>query len=58
MKGVVYLGESEVEVREFPKPDPGPGQVLLEMKVAGLCGSDLHKYHSSREWAEERDGMI
>lgn len=28
------------------------------MKVAGLCGSDLHKYHSSREWAEGRNGMI
>lgn len=58
MKGVVYLGESEVEVREFPTPEPGPGEVLVEMKVAGLCGSDLHKYRESREWAAQRQGMI
>ena len=58
MKGVVYLGESEVEVRDFPQPEPGSGQVVVEMKVAGLCGSDLHKYHSSRTWAQERKGMI
>ncbi len=58
MKGAVYLGESEVEVREFPKPRPGTGEVVVEMKVAGLCGSDLHKYHMSREWAEQREGMI
>ena len=58
MKGVVYLGDGEVEVREFSVPVPGPGEVLVEMKVAGLCGSDLHKYHKSREWAEERGGMI
>ena len=58
MKGVVYLGESEVEVREFPVPEPGPGEVLVESKVAGLCGSDLHKYHNTREWAAERNGMI
>ncbi|MDP6041214.1 MAG: alcohol dehydrogenase catalytic domain-containing protein [Candidatus Latescibacteria bacterium] len=58
MKGVVYLGDSEVEVRDFPRPEPGPGQVVIQMKVAGLCGSDLHKYHSSREWAQERKGMI
>lgn len=58
MKGVVYLGESEVAVREFPRPEPGPLQVVVEMRAAGLCGSDLHKYHSSREWAEERNGMI
>ncbi len=42
MKGVVYLGNSKVEVRDFPRPEPGPGQVVTEMKVAGLCGSDLH----------------
>ena len=58
MKGIVYLGEGEVEVREFPRPEPGPGEVLVEMKAAGLCGSDLHKYHKSREWAEERQGLI
>lgn len=58
MKGVVYLGESEVEVREFDQPQPGPGQVVIESKMGGLCGSDLHKYHSSREWAKEREGMI
>ncbi len=58
MRGVVYLGESEVEVREFDRPKPGSGQVVIEMRVAGLCGSDLHKYHSSREWASERQGMI
>ena len=58
MKGVVYLGDSEVEVRDFPQPQPGPGQVVVEMKAAGLCGSDLHKYHSSRAWAEARNGMI
>ena len=58
MKGVVYLGESEVEVQDFDKPEPGPGHVVIEMRVAGLCGSDLHKYHSSREWATQRKGMI
>lgn len=58
MKGVVYLGESEVEVRDFEQPEPGVGQVVIESKIGGLCGSDLHKYHSSREWAREREGMI
>ncbi len=58
MKGVVYLGNSKVEVRDFPRPEPGLGQVVTEMKVAGLCGSDLHKYHSSQKWARGRKGMI
>lgn len=58
MKGIVYLGDSEVEVRDFPRPEAGPGRVVVEMKIAGLCGSDLHKYHSSCEWAAERNSMI
>ena len=58
MKGVVYLGDSEVEVRDFSQPEPGPGQVVIQSTIAGLCGSDLHKYHSPREWARSREGMI
>ncbi len=58
LKGTVYLGECEVEVRDFPKPNPGPGEVLVQMKAAGFCGSDLHKYRQSREWACGRKGMI
>jgi (R,R)-butanediol dehydrogenase / meso-butanediol dehydrogenase / diacetyl reductase len=58
MKGACYLGESRLEVRDYPDPKPGFGEVLIQMKAAGLCGSDLHKYHSSREWAAQRKGMI
>ena len=58
MKGAVYLGECQVAVRELPKPTPGPGEVLVAMRAAGLCGSDLHKYRNSREWAADRHGMI
>jgi D-arabinitol dehydrogenase (NADP+) len=29
-------------VRELPVPEPGPGEVLLRVLVAGVCGTDLH----------------
>ena len=53
-----YVVGETAEVRDFPQPEPDSGQVVIEMKVAGLCGSDLHKYHSSRAWAQGRQGMI
>jgi L-iditol 2-dehydrogenase len=28
-------------VRQVPDPDPGPGEVLVEVAAAGICGSDL-----------------
>ena len=51
MRGVVFLGERELEIREFPDPTPGPGEVVLEMKASGMCGSDLHAYRAARSGA-------
>ena len=41
MKAVQYrkVG-SQPEVVDIPKPEPGPGQVLLKVTAAGLCHSD------------------
>jgi len=46
MKGIVFLGNRRCEVREFPVPEPGPGEVLLRIKATGICGSDLSVYRS------------
>jgi threonine dehydrogenase-like Zn-dependent dehydrogenase len=44
LKGVVFLGSKKLEVRDIPKPKPGNGEVLIEMKASGICGSDLLHY--------------
>lgn len=41
MPGVVLPGNRQVELREYPVPKPGHGQVVLRMKASSLCGSDL-----------------
>ena len=48
MKAIVKYapGEGNVELRDVPEPRPGPGQVKIEVKAAGVCGSDIHIYHS------------
>ncbi len=35
------LGE-RLAIEEVPKPAPGPGEVLVETRACGLCGTDLH----------------
>jgi D-arabinitol dehydrogenase (NADP+) len=42
MKAVVYDKPRKFEVREVPVPEPGPGEVLLRILAAGVCGTDLH----------------
>ena len=39
-------GAGNMELREVPVPEPGAGQVLIEVAYTGICGSDLHIYHS------------
>src|SRR2546428_1462750 len=46
MRGVVFLGNRKLELREFPDPTPGPGEVVVAMKASGMCGSDLHPYRA------------
>ncbi|MCC6348115.1 MAG: L-threonine 3-dehydrogenase [Candidatus Eisenbacteria bacterium] len=42
-----------VEIREVPVPAAGPGEVLLKVKRAGVCGTDLHIWNWDR-WSQGR----
>jgi len=48
MKAAFFAGQGRVEVREVPRPEPGPGEVLLRVRASGLCGSELHAYRGQR----------
>lgn len=48
MKEVVVVEPHKVEVREVPIPElTNEDEVLIQMKAAGVCGSDHHIYHGS-----------
>ncbi|MDQ3437225.1 MAG: zinc-binding dehydrogenase [Actinomycetota bacterium] len=55
MRGVILPGRERVELKEFDRPEPGHGQVLVKMKASGLCGSDLRAiYHEHTGSGAER----
>jgi L-idonate 5-dehydrogenase len=37
-------GAQDLRVTEAPVPTPGPGEVLVRLGAAGICGSDMHYY--------------
>lgn len=39
-----------VELRDIPKPEIGPDDVLLEVANVGVCGSDLHQWTADHSW--------
>jgi threonine dehydrogenase-like Zn-dependent dehydrogenase len=51
MKAVVCR-HAELDVVDRPEPEPGPGQVRLEVLRCGICGSDLHARHGLDDWAD------
>jgi threonine dehydrogenase-like Zn-dependent dehydrogenase len=57
MRGAVFLGNRKVELRSFPDPAPGPGEVVIQMKASGMCGSDLKFYRSPPGAAQAALGL-
>src|SRR3984893_13543870 len=41
MIGAFLPGNSTVELKEVPVPEPGHGEVLLRMKASTICGPDI-----------------
>jgi len=39
----------KLEVREWPDPQPGAQDVLLEVQACGVCGSDMHFYETDED---------
>ena len=31
-----------LRLSDLPRPEPGPGQVLVEVRACGVCRTDLH----------------
>ena len=44
MKTLVWIKPRDFEMQETKKPMPSAGEVLLEVRYAGICGSDLSGY--------------
>jgi L-iditol 2-dehydrogenase len=44
----VLVKPGEIRLEERPVPEPGPGQVLVEVTAVGVCGSDVHYFTEGR----------
>ena len=42
MRAAVFVERGRIELREVPRPDPGPGQVLMKISMTTICGTDVH----------------
>ncbi len=48
MKASRLYGIRDLRLDTLPRPEPGPGEVLLKVAAVGVCGSDVHYYLEGR----------
>ncbi len=48
MRAVVVERPGAVSLRRVPRPEPGPGEVLVRVGAAGICGSDVEVLEGRR----------
>lgn len=58
MKGLALFGDRSARIETFPRPDPRAGEILIRIKSAGICGSDLHFYRDTPEGLGQRRGVV
>lgn len=47
MLAAVYHGPNDLRVEEIPRPKAGPGELLVRVNSASICGTDLRIYHGA-----------
>jgi len=48
MKAAQLIAKKKVRIDDIPKPEPGPGEVLVRVTHVGICGSDVHYWRDGR----------
>ena len=44
----VLHAPGDVRIEQRPIPQPGPREVLVEIRAVGVCGSDVHYFEHGR----------
>src|SRR6202012_902910 len=44
MKALLLSQYNQLDLADLPAPEPGPGEILVQVAACGICGSDGHGY--------------
>jgi threonine dehydrogenase-like Zn-dependent dehydrogenase len=54
---VTVADGAPMELREYPVRDPRPDEILVQISIACLCGSDLHMWRGEVPWFQPHPGI-
>jgi len=56
MRAAVLVDVGRIEVRDVPRPSPGPREILVRVQAVGLCGTDLHIFAGHANYNRDERG--
>lgn len=45
MRVAVYYKNSDIRLQDVPRPDAGPGEILVKVAASGICGTDVMEWY-------------
>lgn len=45
MRAAVLVEPGRFDLRDVPRPEPGPDEALIRIARTGICGTDMHIFH-------------
>src|SRR5438093_13645405 len=45
MRAAMYYANDDVRIVDLPKPRIGPGEILVNVRSSGICGSDVMEWY-------------
>ena len=45
MRAAMYYANDDVRIVDLPKPRIGPGEILVKVRLSGICGSDVMEWY-------------
>ena len=58
MKAVQLTGKESLRIGEVPIPEIGPGEILLKVRAASICGTDVRMYKNGYKNVSEEHPLI
>jgi threonine dehydrogenase-like Zn-dependent dehydrogenase len=58
MRALTLYEAGKMEIRDIPRPTPGPDEILVQVGAVGLCGTDFHIFEGHANYHTDASGRI
>jgi L-iditol 2-dehydrogenase len=45
MRAAMYYNNRDIRIEEIPRPECGPGELIMRVEASGICGSDVMEWY-------------